>query len=201
MSFAEMYKQNQTLINESLNDIHTSWIGKIYDVDNKKRTASVKFLQKAVRTLKNDTFQVIPPDLTDVPLLPVFSSDNFEIYMPYSNNDKVLITVLERPYEEPFSNDEISEQQRFGKMDIAYSIVARAIPSNMSNGVQNNAENICISNKKNGTSVVLGNNIEITGNVKINGTLDVTDVITSDSDVKAGEKTLLTHTNGGNPVD
>ena len=201
MSFLDMYKQNQTILNEGLNDIHTSWIGKIYDVDNKKRTASVKFLQKAVRTLKNDVFQIAPPDLTEVPLLPIFSSNDFEIYVPYSNNDKVLITVLERPFEEPFSSNEISEQQRFGRMEIAYSVVVRSLPENMSSGTQNNAGKVQILNKKNGTSIILGENIEITGDVKITGKLEVSSDITTNSDVIAGGKTLLTHTNGGNPVD
>lgn len=201
MSFLDMYKQNQTILNEGLNDIHTSWIGKIYDVDNKKRTASVKFLQKAVRTLKNDVFQTVPPDLTEVPLLPVFSSNNFEIYVPYSNDDKVLIIVLERPFEEPFSSNEVSEQQRFGRMEIAYSVVVRSLPENMSSETQNNAEKIQILNKKNGTSIILGESIEITGDVKINGSLNVSSDITSETDVIAGGKTLLTHTNGGSPVD
>ena len=201
MSFLDMYKQNQTILNEGLNDIHTSWIGKIYDVDNKKRTASVKFLQKAVRTLKNDVFQTVPPDLTEVPLLPVFSSNNFEIYVPYSNDDKVLIIVLERPFEEPFSSNEVSEQQRFGRMEIAYSVVVRSLPENMSSETQNNAEKIQILNKKNETSIILGESIEITGDVKINGSLNVSSDITSETDVIAGGKTLLTHTNGGSPVD
>ena len=77
MAFSELEKHNKMLIQDGINDVHTTWIGKIYDVDNTKRKASVKFLQKAIRSLKDDVIQTTPEDLTDVPLLPVFSSDSF----------------------------------------------------------------------------------------------------------------------------
>ena len=103
--FNEIEKHNMSLVKNETEDIHTTLIGKLYDVDNVNRKASVKFLQKTVRTLKNDIFQTIPEDLTDVPLLPIFSSNDFEIYAPYSNGDKVVILILERPYFEAFSSE------------------------------------------------------------------------------------------------
>lgn len=172
MAFSEIEKHNRTIVNEELNDIHTMWIAKLYDVNNTKRKASVKFLQKAIRTLKNDYFQTPPEDLTDVPLLPVFSSQNFEIYIPYSNGDKVLVGILERPYIEAFDNDEVQEQQSFGRMDMGYSVVLRAIPKNILSEEQINQDNIFIRNNK--TNVIIKNgNVEINGDCTLNGDLTI----------------------------
>lgn len=197
MAFSEIEKHNRTLINEELNDIHTLWIGKLYDVDNSKRKASVKFLQKAIRTLKNDFFQTSPEDITDVPLLPVFSSLNFEIYVPYNNGDKVLIGILERPYTEAFYNDEIQEQQLFGRMDMGYSIVLKAIPKNMLSEEQSEYENIVIRNNetkvviKNGSVNITGNTtvngeLTVNGNMTVNGKLKVKSIETDDIKTKSG---------------
>lgn len=172
MAFSELEKHNKMLIQDGINDIHTTWIGKIYDVDNEKRKASVKFLQKAIRSLKDDVIQTTPEDLTDVPLLPVFSSDSFEVYVPYSNDDKVFINIFERPYVEAFQSNEISEQQSFGRTEMGFAVVIRAIPSDIISGEQKNNNKIVINNKKNGTNIILGNSIEITGNMIITG--DVT---------------------------
>ena len=172
MAFSEIEKHNRTIVNEELNDIHTMWIAKLYDVNNTKRKASVKFLQKAIRTLKNDYFQTPPEDLTDVPLLPVFSSQNFEIYIPYSNGDKVLVGILERPYIEAFDNDEVQEQQSFGRMDMGYSVVLRAIPKNILSEEQINQDNIFIRNNR--TNVIIKNgNVEINGDCTLNGDLTI----------------------------
>ena len=172
MAFSEIEKHNRTIVNEELNDIHTMWIAKLYDVNNTKRKASVKFLQKAIRTLKNDYFQTPPEDLTDVPLLPVFSSQNFEIYIPYSNGDKVLVGILERPYIEAFDNDEVQEQQSFGRMDMGYSVVLRAIPKNILSEEQINQDNIFIRNNR--TNVIIKNgNVEINGDFTLNGDLTI----------------------------
>lgn len=172
MAFSEIEKHNRTIVNEELNDIHTMWIAKLYDVDNTKRKASVKFLQKAIRTLKNDYFQTPPEDLTDVPILPVFSSQNFEIYIPYSNGDKVLVGILERPYIEAFDNDEVQEQQSFGRMDMSYSVVLRAIPKNILSEEQINQDNIFIRNNK--TNIIIKNgNVEINGDCTLNGDLTI----------------------------
>ncbi|BBM35463.1 hypothetical protein [Pseudoleptotrichia goodfellowii] len=197
MAFSELEKHNRTIVTEELNDIHTLWIAKIYDVNNEERKASVKFLQKAIRTLKNDYFQTPPEDLIDVPLLPVFSSQNFEIYIPYSNGDKVLVGVLERPYIEAFYNDEVQEQQSFGRMDMGYSVVLKAIPKSILSDRQNNSKNILIRNNetniiiKNGTIEVNGNctwngNLKFNGDVTINGKLKVKSVETDDIKTENG---------------
>ncbi|MDO5088921.1 MAG: hypothetical protein Q4D53_03960 [Leptotrichiaceae bacterium] len=183
MAFSEIEKHSRTLVNEELNDIHTLWIGKLYDVDNAKRKASVKFLQKAIRTLKNDFFQTSPEDITDVPLLPVFSSPNFEIYVPYNNGDKVLIGILERPYTEAFYNDEVQEQQLFGRMDMGYSVVLKAVPKNMLSEEQSEHENVVIRNNK--TKVVIKNgSVNITGNTTVNGELTVNGNVTVNGKLK-----------------
>ena len=144
MAFSELEKHNKMLIQDGINDIHTTWIGKIYDVDNEKRKASVKFLQKAIRSLKDDVIQTTPEDLTDVPLLPVFSSDSFEVYVPYSNDDKVFINIFERPYIEAFQSNEISEQQSFGRTEMGFAVVERAIPLDIISGEQKNNDKIVI---------------------------------------------------------
>lgn len=191
MAFSELEKHNKMLIQDGINDIHTTWVGKIYDVDNEKRKASVKFLQKAIRSLKDDVIQTTPEDLTDVPLLPVFSSDSFEVYVPYSNDDKVFINIFERPYIEAFQSNEISEQQSFGRTEMGFAVVIRAIPLDIISGEQKNNDKIVINNKKNGTNIILGNSIEITGNtiitgdVTIKGKLKVSEIDT-ESGIKKG---------------
>ena len=191
MAFSELEKHNKMLIQDGINDIHTTWIGKIYDVDNEKRKASVKFLQKAIRSLKDDVIQTTPEDLTDVPLLPVFSSDSFEVYVPYSNDDKVFINIFERPYIEAFQSNEISEQQSFGRTEMGFAVVIRAIPSDIISGEQKNNNKIVINNKKNGTNIILGNSIKIigntiiTGDVTIKGKLKVSEIDT-ESGIKKG---------------
>ena len=187
MAFSELEKHNKMLIQDGINDIHTTWIGKIYDVDNEKRKASVKFLQKAIRSLKDDVIQTTPEDLTDVPLLPVFSSDSFEIYVPYSNEDKVFINIFERPYIEAFQSNEISEQQSFGRTEMGFAVVIRAIPSDIISGKQKNNDKIVINNKKNGTNVILGNSIEITGDTIITGNLKITGDVTIKGKLKVSE--------------
>lgn len=191
MAFSELEKHNKMLIQDGINDIHTTWVGKIYDVDNEKRKASVKFLQKAIRSLKDDVIQTTPEDLTDVPLLPVFSSESFEVYVPYSNDDKVFINIFERPYIEAFQSNEISEQQSFGRTEMGFAVVIRAIPLDIISGEQKNNDKIVINNKKNGTNIILGNSIEITGNtiitgdVTIKGKLKVSEIDT-ESGIKKG---------------
>ena len=187
MAFSELEKHNKMLIQDGINDIHTTWIGKIYDVDNTKRKASVKFLQKAIRSLKDDVIQTTPEDLTDVPLLPVFSGDSFEIYVPYSNDDKVFINIFERPYIEAFQSNEISEQQSFGRTEMGFAVVIRAIPSDIVSGKQKNNDKIVINNKKNGTNVILGNSIEITGDTIITGNLKITGDVTIKGKLKVSE--------------
>ena len=189
MAFSELEKHNKMLIQDGINDIHTTWIGKIYDVDNKKRKASVKFLQKAIRSLKDDVIQTTPEDLTDVPLLPVFSSDSFEVYVPYSNDDKVFINIFERPYIEAFQSNEISEQQSFGRTEMGFAVVIRAIPSDIISGEQKNNNKIVINNKKNGTNIILGNSIEITGNMIITGDVTIKGKLkVSEIDTESGIK-------------
>ena len=119
--------------------------------------------------------------LTDVPLLPVFSSDSFEIYVPYSNEDKVFINIFERPYIEAFQSNEISEQQSFGRTEMGFAVVIRAIPSDIISGKQK------INNKKNGTNVILGNSIEITGDTIITGNLKITGDVTIKGKLKVSE--------------
>ena len=187
MAFSELEKHNKMLIQDGINDIHTTWIGKIYDVDNEKRKASVKFLQKAIRSLKDDVIQTTPEDLTDVPLLPVFSSDSFEVYVPYSNDDKVFINIFERPYTEAFQSNEISEQQSFGRTEMGFAVVERAIPLDIISGEQKNNDKIVINNKKNGTNIILGNSIEITGNTIITGNLKITGDVTIKGKLKVSE--------------
>jgi len=189
MAFSELEKHNKMLIQDGINDIHTTWIGKIYDVDNEKRKASVKFLQKAIRSLKDDVIQTTPEDLTDVPLLPVFSSDSFEVYVPYSNDDKVFINIFERPYVEAFQSNEISEQQSFGRTEMGFAVVIRAIPSDIISGEQKNNNKIVINNKKNGTNIILGNSIEITGNMIITGDVTIKGKLkVSEIDTESGIK-------------
>ena len=189
MAFSELEKHNKMLIQDGINDIHTTWIGKIYDVDNEKRKASVKFLQKAIRSLKDDVIQTTPEDLTDVPLLPVFSSDSFEVYVPYSNDDKVFINIFERPYIEAFQSNEISEQQSFGRTEMGFAVVIRAIPSDIISGEQKNNNKIVINNKKNGTNIILGNSIEITGNMIITGDVTIKGKLkVSEIDTESGIK-------------
>lgn len=187
MAFSELEKHNKMLIQDGINDIHTTWVGKIYDVDNEKRKASVKFLQKAIRSLKDDVIQTTPEDLTDVPLLPVFSSDSFEVYVPYSNDDKVFINIFERPYVEAFQSNEISEQQSFGRTEMGFAVVIRAIPLDIISGEQKNNDKIVINNKKNGTNVILGKSIEITGNTIITGNLKITGDVTIKGKLKVSE--------------
>lgn len=189
MAFSELEKHNKMLIQDGINDVHTTWIGKIYDVDNTKRKASVKFLQKAIRSLKDDVIQTTPEDLTDVPLLPVFSSDSFELYVPYSNDDKVFINIFERPYIEAFQSNEISEQQSFGRTEMGFAVVIRAIPSDIISGEQKNNNKIVINNKKNGTNIILGKSIEITGNLKITGDVTIKGKLSvSEIDTESGIK-------------
>lgn len=185
--FNEIEKHNMSLVKNETEDIHTTLIGKLYDVDNVNRKASVKFLQKTVRTLKNDIFQTIPEDLTDVPLLPIFSSNDFEIYAPYSNGDKVVILILERPYFEAFSSEEISEQQSFGRMEIGYAVVLKSIPKRILKETQSSADSIVINNKKTGTQIILNNTVNITGNTVLNGDLEVNGNVKISGNVKAKE--------------
>ena len=187
MAFSELEKHNKFLIQDGINDIHTTWVGKIYDVDNVKRKASVKFLQKAIRSLKEDVIQTIPEDLTDVPLLPVFSSDSFEIYVPYSNDDKVFINIFERPYIEAFQSNEISEQQCFGRTEMGFAVVVRAIPLDIISGEQKNDDKIIINNRKSGTNIILGSDIEITGNTILNGDLKITGDVNIKGKLKVSE--------------
>jgi hypothetical protein len=183
MPFQELELQNRTAIETAINDVHTLWIAKLYDVDNSKRKTSIKFLQKAIRTLKNDYFQTTPEDLTDVPLFPVFSSQNFELYVPYSDGDKVIVGILERPYTEAFYNDEVQEQQSFGRMEMGYAVVLKAIPKNILFEEQSEKENIVIRN--NGTIIILKNgSIEITGDTTINGDLAVNGDVTISGKLK-----------------
>ena len=37
MPFQELELQNRTAIETAINDVHTLWIAKLYDVDNSKR--------------------------------------------------------------------------------------------------------------------------------------------------------------------
>ena len=187
MAFLEIEQQNKTIIKNETEDMHTTLIGKLYDVNNSKRTASIKFLQKTIRTLKNDIFQTVPPDLTNVPLLPIFSSSYFEIYTPYSNGDKVLIAIMERPYYEAFASDEISEQQSFGRMELGYAVVLRALPNDIINENQSSSEKIIINNKKDGTIILLGKNIEITGNTFLNGNLEINGDVKVNGKLKSNE--------------
>ena len=146
-------------------------------------------MQKAIRSLKDDVIQTTPEDLTDVPLLPVFSSDSFEVYVPYSNDDKVFINIFERPYIEAFQSNEISEQQSFGRTEMGFAVVIRAIPSDIISGEQKNNNKIVINNKKNGTNIILGNSIEITGNMIITGDVTIKGKLkVSEIDTESGIK-------------
>ena len=113
----------------------------------------------------------------------MFSSQNFELYVPYSDGDKVIVGILERPYTEAFYNDEVQEQQSFGRMEMGYAVVLKAIPKNILSEEQSENENIVIRN--NGTIIILKNgSIEITGDATINGDLAVNGDVTISGKLK-----------------
>ena len=114
-------------------------------------------------------------------------SSSFEIYVPYSNDDKVFINIFERPYIEAFQSNEISEQQSFGRTEMGFAVVVRAIPLDIISGEQKNDDKIIINNRKSGTNIILGSDIEITGNTILNGDLKITGDVTIKGKLKVSE--------------
>ena len=119
-------------VREHTEDLHTVLVGKIVSVDNAKRTCNVTFLNKVTKTQSGQTIQTIPPDVTEVPIPPIFASGTWEVWAKYEVGDKVLLQILERPYHEPFVGDTVSEQQMNSRMQISFAIVGKPIPERVS---------------------------------------------------------------------
>jgi len=137
-------------VREQTEDLHTVLIGKIITINNAKRTCSLTFLNKVTKTQRGQTIQTIPSDIQEVPIPPIFASGTWEIWAKYEVGDKVLVQVLERPYQEPFVGDVVSEQQMNSRMQLGFAIIGKPIPRRQLEEVQDKANSFVIKNKKNG---------------------------------------------------
>ena len=195
--FNFLRSMKQSILNET-EDLHTQFIGKIIDVDNVKRKCSVMLLQKVVKTVEGEALQNISQDLIDVPMPSIFDSKYWLISASYEIGDKVEIQVSERPIAEALMQEEIGEQQKFSRMQIEYSIIQRAISSNIYEEDNIDPENLIMMNKNTGDYIKLlkGGGIELKGDVIINGKLTVSGTSTAE-DHLSGSISGKDHTHGG----
>lgn len=116
-------------IKEQISELHTTLIARIIELNQEQTKARVKFLQKDIRVSdKGREMQVPFPDTEWIPIMPIFWSDSFQIWSSYDIGNKVEVIVSERPIIEPLTNDELSEQQRFTRMNISDCYISRPIP-------------------------------------------------------------------------
>lgn len=188
MAISELSGTIKQIVLNELQDIHTMFIAKIINVDNSERTASVELLQKLIKTTQGVTIQTVTGQKDDIPITPIFDSLSFSIWAPYQKDDKVILQISERPLEEPLSANEISEQQKMGRMQIGYGIIMKPIPHDLLDGTQKEADSLFIEHKGSGNYFKFGadGNIEISANVKINGDLEV-----------SGDSTAADHLSSG----
>lgn len=201
----------EAAVTNGLEDFHTLLIGKIVELDNTGRSARIEFLQKTIATRKGCPIQSPPEIDYFIPILPIFNSIEFSVYAPYYVGDKVIISVFERPYDEPFDSNESQEQQDTGRGQIRFSVISKAIPQDMLTGSEPYKDDFTILHKSSGNFIQITSNglINIQGNVNIKGDIDVTGdlkvsgkgefdgEITSSTDVKSNSISLISHTHSG----
>ena len=188
MGVSELTQSTKQNILNELEDIHTMLIGKITEINNKKRTATIHFLQKVVKTTQGFAMQTVVGDQEEVPISPIFESQLFSIWAPYAVGDKVIIQISERPLFEPLTSNEISEQQMMGRCQIGYGIIMKPLPQNLLEETQKEAESLYIEHKKTGNYLKFNpsGNIEISANVTINGDLEVSGTSTASDHISDG---------------
>lgn len=189
----------------TLEDFHTLLIGKIIELDNSGRAARIEFLQKTIATRKGCPIQ--SPAKIDyfIPIIPIFNSGTFSVYAPYNVGDKVIISVFERPFDEPFESNEIQEQRDNGRGQIRFSVISKAIPQDMLSGSEQYKDDFTILHKSTGNFIQITSSgliniqgdVEIKGDLKVSGKGDFNDELSSSSDVKSNGISLINHTHTG----
>ena len=204
MAVSETTQNIKQIVLNELEDVHTMFIAKIISLDNEKRVASVELLQKLVKTTRGTSIQTVTGQKDEVPIMPIFDSLEFSIWAPYKKDDKVIIQISERPLYEALISNEISEQQQTGRMQIGYCLVMKPIPHDLLTGTQKSSDSLFIEHKSTGNFFKFSSDgsIEISANVKINGSLEVSEkgtfggLLESNEDVKSNSISLINHLHG-----
>lgn len=207
----EFVQQINDTVHECLNGLHTAMPGKIVSYDAEKGTATVQPVLKFVRP---DGTTMDYPQITGVPvLLQQGSSQSVTIAFPIQEGDTCLIVVSEQSMDFWMQGKETDTTLAF---DITNAI---CIPGLFNTGSEISKES-CDDNSiildSEGTRIKISQDgsialkastvkieadaLDITAKVKLTGTLDATDRITSSGIELAHHKHTETGSMTGDPV-
>ena len=172
------------LIENKLEKVQLSFIAEIVTFNKETMRAEVKPLLKTTTTADPDTPEVSQtPNIRDVPVQLIFASNQF-IRPDYSNGDKVHCILSATDIEKPV-NDGLRAETLSDRFSLSYcTVISGVTPESMNppsswsseDGLLIGSENDYIK-FDNGITIEAGSDLQINGNVIIDGTVTADDFI------------------------
>ncbi len=189
-----IFQKKQKDFYETLNNINTIALAKIIEVDNQKLEAGIQLTAKS--EFRGQFIDEGP--IYMVPILPIFNSSHFFINAPYKAGDLVVVGFCQHSLEgiideanqtEPLSKDRYSHND---------AIILGNITSQYKDSFPDDVS-IIHKNTGNYIRITSNGNIEIQGDTKIIGNLEVTEsgsfdgLLKSNTDVQSNNISLINH--------
>ena len=189
-----IFQKKQKDFYETLNNINTIALARIIEVDNQKLEANIQLTAKS--EFRGQFIEEGP--IYMVPILPIFNSSNFFINAPYNSGDLVVVGFCQHSLEGIIDETDQTEPLSKDKYSHNDAIILGNITSQYKDSFPNDIS-ILHKNTGNYIRITSAGNIEIQGDTKIIGSLEVTEkgkyggLLESNTDVQSNNVSLINH--------
>ncbi|MBP9478172.1 MAG: hypothetical protein KBF12_06075 [Sebaldella sp.] len=181
----------------SLNNINTTSLAKVIEVDNTTLEASIELIAKT--EFKDNFFE--NPVINAVPIMPVFNSSSFYINAPYNIGDLVVVGFCQHSLEGTIDSTDQIEPHSKDKYSLDDAIILGNITAQYTDQFP---EDLSIIHKESGNylrftkdgSIEIQANTKIIGNLEVSGTGTFNGLLESADDVQSNSISLINHKHG-----